>query len=167
MTKRRYTDTQRSDALAALAANNGNVTRTARQLAIPAKTIENWAKGQLHPEVAEISVEKRRPLADRLEAVSHLLLDELSRPEKLSAANVQQIAVALGIGIDKARLLREQPTAITESQSTCPPADEVNKKWDVICEIASRIKARKEAMQQIDNGANYESRTNVTSATAS
>jgi transcriptional regulator of acetoin/glycerol metabolism len=39
-------DECRAAALAALEANRGNVARTARQLGLPRKTLEGWARGR-------------------------------------------------------------------------------------------------------------------------
>lgn len=111
---RRYSDEDRSDAVAALCANGGNVKRTARELGIPEKTLANWAKGDRHPEAAAAAEEKKGPLADRLEQVAWQLADAI--PGKLDAAPLQQVATALGIVVDKLRLLRNEPTSISKTQ---------------------------------------------------
>jgi hypothetical protein len=59
MAKRRYTDDERSLALAALAANTGNVNKTVRQLGIPTTTLEHWSKGERHPESIQMIAEKK------------------------------------------------------------------------------------------------------------
>jgi hypothetical protein len=56
--------------------------------------------------VADLRHQKRGDLADRLEAVAHELLDAL--PAKIKDAPLNQLAVALGILIDKLILLRRQ-----------------------------------------------------------
>lgn len=114
--RRRYSDDDRAAARAALAANGGNVERTARELGIPRGTLQRWANGQRHPEAAASVSPKKGELADRLEAVAHALVDDLARPEKITGASLPQVATALGIAVDKMRLLREQPTAITGKQ---------------------------------------------------
>lgn len=113
--KRRYTDDERAAALAALAANGGNVFRTAAQLGIPATTIKNWAKGYRHPEAAEMGEQKKGPMADALEAVAWKLLDSI--PSKIAKATLAQVSTSMGISIDKARLLRGEPTNIEESRN--------------------------------------------------
>lgn len=107
--KRRYTDEQRATALAALAANRGNVCRTARQLGLPAKTLEHWGKGERHPEAAEMGVRKKAALADAFEAVAWRILDAI--PPKVAGAPLGHAAAALGICVDKMRLLRAEPAA--------------------------------------------------------
>lgn len=108
--KRRYSDEERAEALAAVDANGGNVQATADQLGIPGPTVDYWKRGNVHPQVLEIHNENRLPLADRLEDLAHLLADSL--PDKIPDANLQQAATSMAIAIDKMRLLREQPTSI-------------------------------------------------------
>lgn len=117
-TRRRYSDEYRANALAALSANEGNIERTARQLGIPAKTLENWAKGTNHPEAAELGERKKPELADALEEVARKLADAM--PGKVADAGLRDTAIALGIAVDKMRLLREAPTSITQTNGTAP-----------------------------------------------
>lgn len=112
--RRRYSDDERATALAALAANGGNVERTAAQLAMPRKTLASWAKGERHPEAAQLCQGKKGPMADALDAIAWKILDSL--PGKIASAPLAQSMTALGIAIDKARLLRGEPTDITEVQ---------------------------------------------------
>lgn len=109
-TKRRYTDEERAAALAALAANGGNIEKTCRELDIPRMTLSSWAKGQVHPEAHEYSLTKKGPLADHLEEVAWKLAGDLN---KCKEGNPQQVAIALGVVVDKMQLLRGKPTAIT------------------------------------------------------
>src|SRR5690554_3963581 len=102
MAKRRYTDADRETALAALAANGGNVSRTAEQLGIPRKTLQNWASGTHHPEAAENGHRKKGELAAALEEIAWKLAESI--PGKIPSAPLAQTATALGIAIDKLRL---------------------------------------------------------------
>lgn len=112
--RRRYSDQDRQEALAALAANGGNLDRTARQLGIPRATLQAWRDGARHPEAAESAAPKKAALADRLEELAHKLLDAACEPGRLAGASLQQVATSLGIALDKMRLLRGQPTQIGE-----------------------------------------------------
>ena len=103
--RRSYSDEQKAEALAGLDANAGNVARTARQLGLPRKTLDQWAKGLVHPDVANLRQQKKEALAVRLEVLAGQLLDAM--PGKIAGASLIQIAVALGIVIDKMVLLRE------------------------------------------------------------
>lgn len=113
--RRRYTDEERANALAALAANGGNVQRTAEQLGIPQITLHNWARGKRHPEASQMGERKKGPMADRLEEIAWQLLEAI--PGKIDGATLATTATAMGIAIDKARLLRGEPTAIEETRN--------------------------------------------------
>ena len=100
-----YGDEQKAEALAALAANGGNVSLTARQLGMNRTTLRLWSLGQGAGErVSVICHQKKGGLADRLEAVAHQILDLL--PGKLDGASVSQLSVALGVALDKLLKLR-------------------------------------------------------------
>lgn len=104
MQRRVYSDEERATALAALDGNGGNRQRTARQLGIPRKTLATWASGPIHPAVADLRHQKKRELADALEQVAYRLLDAV--PGKLEGASLLELAIALGILVDKMLLLR-------------------------------------------------------------
>jgi transposase-like protein len=114
--KRSYTDEERGNALAALAANGGNVSRTAAALGIPAKTLEHWAKGERQPRSAQMGELKKGPLADAFEDLARQLLAGMT-PAKIADANLQQLATAAGIAVDKMQLLRGKPTGVTETRT--------------------------------------------------
>jgi transposase-like protein len=112
MAKRRYTDEQRGNALAALAANGGYLRRTARQLKLPTETLRHWARQERHPEATEDGTLKKGQLADAFEAIAWKVLELL--PGKLAQANAVQLATVAGVCIDKMHLLRGQPTQISQ-----------------------------------------------------
>ena len=113
-TYRRYSDDQRANALAALAANGGNIKRTSRDLGIPQQTLREWSKGLCHPAVTELRDQKKGTLAQGLEEMAWKLIGVV--PEALKDCNIQQLATALGITIDKMQLLRNKPTEITRTE---------------------------------------------------
>lgn len=124
--RRAYTDEERANALAALAANAGNVARTAAQLDIPQATLRAWSTGDRHPESTQMCDQKKGPLADRLEEVAWKLAEAI--PDKLADSPLQQIATSLGIVIDKMQLLRNKPTAIGRTEGA--DDDDVRKLTD-------------------------------------
>lgn len=110
---RRYSDDFRANALAALAANGGDANATAKQLEIPRTTLRQWARGARHPEATQMSQEKRAPLADTFEDIAYRLLNGVT-DEKIKSAEVSRLLTAAGISVDKMRLLRGQPTSISD-----------------------------------------------------
>lgn len=107
--KKTYSDEDKANAMTALAANGGNVSLTATQLGIPKQTIHHWVKHGTAPQPSDA---KKSDLAAKLDEVAHQLADAM--PGKIEKAGLQQVAVSLGITIEKARLLRDQPTSITQ-----------------------------------------------------
>jgi hypothetical protein len=66
--------------------------------------------------VAEANAKFQRDLASKLESLVHKLLD--SAPEKIEKANLRDTMVAVGIGIEKMKLLRGEPTEITRREES-------------------------------------------------
>lgn len=112
MAKRRYSDEEKAEALAALDANDGDVRKTARSLAIPYTTLREWVTHQQHDAVTNIRTQKKSDLAQRLEEIARELADAM--PDKIQAANLQQVATSMAIAIDKMQLLRGAPTSISD-----------------------------------------------------
>jgi transposase-like protein len=110
MAKKRYSDEDRAACLAALAANGGNVGKTARQCGVPETTLRQWADGSRHPEASQMSEPKKGDYADRFDRFVADVL-RLTTDDDIKAATLSQRFTALGIAFDKARLLRDQSTA--------------------------------------------------------
>lgn len=127
--KRRYSDEQRVNALAALAANNGNLHQTSRQIGIPVSTLECWAKKLRHPEASVGADEKKKELSDAIEDVARSIADSLIG--KLDDASFKDATVGFGILIDKMKLLRGEPTSINEQRDRAK-LDEFDKRYNSI-----------------------------------
>jgi transposase-like protein len=110
--RRRYTDDDRSSALAKLAENGGDVNRTARDLGIPETTLRQWANGSRHSEALQMSEGKKTELADRYEQLTFKALDQAEKGiDKLGGRDASVVA---GIFTDKMMLLRgETPASAT------------------------------------------------------
>lgn len=114
--RRHYSDAFRAAALAALDANAGNVKRTARELDVPPKTLEGWAKGRHSPVDAELRDQKKGELSDLFESIARKLLGVAEK--NADALNARDAVIAAATAVDKMRLLREQPTEIKKSDGT-------------------------------------------------
>jgi len=118
---KKYSADEKATALATLQANGGNVKVTASLLRIPRKTLESWSKGggmKNEPIPEGLVEEKSHLLAEGLDKVATLLVGELSNPEKVAKASLKDIAISLGIAVDKRNLLRHQPTSISARMDT-------------------------------------------------
>ena len=121
--RRAYSDSQVAEALAVVDACGGNVQRASKTTGVPRKTLEGWTNGrsqrvsapEIVDEVAELRHEKRGDLASKMEEVAWRLAEAI--PSKINDAPLNQIALSLGIVIDKMRLLREESTAINENRA--------------------------------------------------
>ncbi len=115
-----YTEQDKIHALSAVAASGGNISRAARACGIPRKTVDQWSKGISGVKSIENLPEKvsvnNITLADKFEALAHAFCD--AAPGKLGDAKLQNVMVSAAIAVDKAALLRGQPTSITENRTT-------------------------------------------------
>jgi len=108
---RDYSSKDKAVALAALDANEGNLRRTARTLNVPKSTLADWRDNKINPEVSALRSLEKNNLADAIESVVWEIVGAM--PDKIEKAGLKDSAVAVGTGIDKFRLLREQPTSIS------------------------------------------------------
>lgn len=115
-----YSDEQKAEALAILAACDGNAHQAARFLAekcnlpISHDQLTAWSQGKyVHESVTELSVIKKLDLADLIELEVRGALE--AAPEKRYKAEYHQLWTGIGIGVDKMRLLREQATTISQT----------------------------------------------------
>lgn len=117
MSRTEYSDEFKAEAIATLKANEGNVTRTAAQLGMPASTLYNWRDGIGNKGTpTELGNEKKESLAGRLEEIAWTLAGHLDDPDKIQSAAISTIGTTFGIVIDKMRLLRDESTEITETR---------------------------------------------------
>ncbi len=115
--KRQYSEDDKATALACLCANRGNQKKTARQCQIPRATLQKWIQGKgVSAGAAAKVAHKKGELADKLEALAHRLLDAM--PDKIEAASLQSLTVALDVAIDKMRLLRGEATVTVNTEDT-------------------------------------------------
>lgn len=141
--RRNYTNEDRINAVLAVKANGGRIKPVADALGIPRPTLITWVKGQSHPEVAKEAEkpERRLPLADEFENIAYRCLGGLT-DEKIEAMNGVDLLKTAGISVDKMRLLREQPTVITQNEYKNLSEDELSR----------RIKETEDAIATLERG---------------
>jgi transposase-like protein len=109
MARRKYTDAERATALAAL--KTSSTEDVSEATGIPVRTLRAW-RADPPRGAAELSPAKEADLAAELERVAHRLVNAI--PDKIDGAALNHVAVALGITIDKLRLLKGESTEVTE-----------------------------------------------------
>lgn len=118
----KYSDVQRAETMAVLAANGGNLNKTARNTGIPLSTLAKWADGKGHsPDHADLCMEKKKDLAELFEGIARDILDAAA--DKIADASLKDAMVSAGVAVDKMQLLKNEPTSITKSVNERSPAD--------------------------------------------
>jgi transposase-like protein len=114
--KRQYTEAEKATALAALAANDGNVKRTARELGIPGPTLDDWRRGEgITVGVLEKQTTRAEALDTLFERVARLYLGQALRTEIVARSSGRDAVGAAAIALDKLRLLRGEATQIHDT----------------------------------------------------
>lgn len=120
--QRHYSDGERAAALAVLASNDGNLTRTARETGIPRKTLASWAAAPDNAAPATIRQEKAFDLLA-------LFRDELGEVFKAMGrrrgqAHYSDLSRAVGIYTDKMMALsNSMPTQQVDITTGGKPLD--------------------------------------------
>ena len=109
-----YSPREKSDALAYLAAEGGNLKRAAISAGVPRKTLEYWARGKgINAEVLRMVEESKLKLRDMFRDEAEAALEEAKG--KRGAANYKDLMIGAAVAVDKAQLLSGEPTNITRT----------------------------------------------------
>lgn len=109
----RYDDAYRASAVLMLQADGypnklGALTRVAKHLSIPERTLRRWYKAQQNPPPDNVVRMKKGELTALLRKEIYAILGEMDR--KRDEADYRELATALGIAVDKLQLLAGEPT---------------------------------------------------------
>lgn len=117
MARRNYTDEERAAGLAALALYGGDASKAAREVGVPRNTLLRWRDNapevvrQIGQDKAEELTARLDRIADRAAQLQTRALEVLeSGADDLLLDNWAHVNRAMGTAIDKARLLRGEPT---------------------------------------------------------
>lgn len=107
-----YSEAQISDVLAILAANGGNIAKTARDTGHSWETVKKWSQlrvpGGDIESVSTKTRQKKESLADKFEEIAHKVLDSVLGDELKDLGSFQSRMTGAGVAVDKMRLLRGQ-----------------------------------------------------------
>ncbi len=129
--RRQYSDNDKALALATLDAQGGDVSKAARVLQIPGSTLADWSKHRgINKDIPMLRDVKKRELGAKLEDIAHALsgniLIHAGSPDA-ARGSLKEMAVALGIVIDKMQVLRGMPSA--PPQTVEPDVEAVSREF--------------------------------------
>lgn len=113
---RQYTDQEKADALAAVAANGGNVAGTAREIGIPMRTLKNWHDQPNIGGVRAILPIREQLMAQFLESLMNKILKETRG--QISGARLPALTGAFTAIFDRWRVLKVSPTINPEDSAS-------------------------------------------------
>lgn len=131
-----YTDNDVLNATVMVEVNGGNVLKTSRELGIPLATLWTWVNGRKRASLLKLKEERKGDLAEALEELAWQVLE--STPRKIEGASLKDATLSLAIAVDKMRLLRGQPTTITQHDNLSP-----EQHLEKLRELAERGRARR------------------------
>ena len=121
----RYTDDFRASVVLMLTAagytgdpetsKKGSLNKVATHVGVPDRTISRWFKKENNPPPDIVVNTKRGDLVDRLRELSHLIVDELMKPDRIQEATYRELVTAQGVTIDKLQLLSGEATERTQN----------------------------------------------------
>jgi len=105
MARRHYSDNQRAEVLALLAANGGNIDATVRATGVPRETLRRWASAPDRAAPPEVRGEKALDLAALFEAELEAVFQAMGKARQ--RAGYADLSRASGIYADKLLALRD------------------------------------------------------------
>jgi hypothetical protein len=103
----------------------GGVASAARQTGLPESTIRLWMD---RPEYAELRAKTRDELRDGFKALAHLAMTRLMEAVESGSVEPRDLAIALGIAVDKHLLMSGDATARTETRTWSDSLDDDEKR---------------------------------------
>lgn len=140
-----YSEDTKAKVFTALASNDGNVKRTARDFGIPSSTIRRWRddwereKNLPTPEQIEVATGE---FLDTAKEVRNLAIAELKR--KIPGANVSQLVATVGMLTDKIDRVEHVSTQVHEHKISLPSADEIAEALGALQQHAIAAAARRD-----------------------
>jgi len=123
-----YAESIRAQVYVLLAANDGNVKRTAKEMNVPPSTVrkwrDDWDKGINIPSVDEIQASSGE-FVDEATRVRNLALVELER--KIPSASAATLANVIGTLDDRISRAKGVADKITEHKISLPSGDDIAK----------------------------------------
>jgi len=140
-----YSEDAKAKVFAALAANDGNVKRTARDFGIPSSTIrrwrDDWEREKNLPSQEALEVATNDFLTEAKE-VRNLAIAELKR--KIPSANVSQLVATVGMLTDKVDRVEHVSTQVIDHKISLPSSEEIAEALRGLQQVALEAAARRD-----------------------
>lgn len=111
-----YSDSEKAETLVALDLNGGNLSKTQRDTGVPINTIKDWRDGKVTDDVTKLRTGKKIELSQVFEDLAYKLTGALNE-DTVAKMSGQQLMTSAGIAVDKMRLLRDQATTISATET--------------------------------------------------
>ena len=124
---RRFTDEDKARILTVLAANGGNVKRTARECDVLPATIRRWREQDAHgqgPPAEKIAAAVDSFAADA-ERLRNTALEKLEALVNSGAVSARELITTIGVLDDKLRLAKGLPNSKVEHKHSLPTGEEL------------------------------------------
>ena len=153
--RRSYSESDKARILAELEVTDGNVKRTARNLAVPISTVryfkQQWEVAGVPSSVAEALPAVVTEFVDDAERVRDKLLIALEQKVDSRDINAREIVTALGVLTDKIRAMRGLDAKKVEHSISLPDAEEMRALFQgVISEVVGAAQTRNEELEAAD-----------------
>lgn len=127
-----YTPQEIGDALARVDYYGGNVLRAAQESGIPQSTLRYWLKNQdrLPSSVVKCRDDKKVELAELAEESAQWIGSSITEAD-ITAASLRDKSIAFGVFVDKAQMLRGEPTQVVELKLVRETYTELRVKYEL------------------------------------
>ncbi len=121
---KRLTEADKAQILATLAANDGNVKRTARDLGLTAPTVRRYRDKAVHGEgpAQELVIAAVGDFVEKAETIRNKAMILLEARIMLGEIKASELITTIGVLDDKIRLAKNLPTSKVEHTSALPDA---------------------------------------------
>jgi hypothetical protein len=117
--RKRYTDKFRADCVTFLSLSGypdkiGTLEKASLHLGVPTKTLTRWYRSENNPPPDNVVAHQKKEMSVLFEDLVYKFGEHASKDEVIADMTGQQAVTAMGIAVDKMRLLRGLPTEIID-----------------------------------------------------
>jgi transposase-like protein len=145
----RYSDEDKAAVLAALAANGGNLLRTAKETGVSRNTIRHWVQEAPPPdETLQAAIDT---FVSEATTVRNRALEKLKEAIESPDTKPRDLITIIGVLDDKVTRASGLPTSRTEHQNALPPREELKELLGTFVQVA--VEAAEQRDSDIEDAA--------------